>query len=313
MHELERIGELIKAEAERLGFGACGFAEAGRVPSEVTERYDSWVALGYHGEMSYLERNRELRQDPRLLLEGTKSLIMVALNYYPEQRPPSQLPKVASYAYGRDYHKVVKKKLDRLLHYIKEQIAPEVSGRAFADSAPILERYWAEQAGIGWVGKNGLLIVPKLGSYHVLGSLLVDIDLPWGKPMAERCGSCRRCLDACPTEAFVAPRMMDARRCISYLTIEQRGEIPRELAERMGDRLYGCDACQEQCPWNRRAQSSREQDFALRGVLKTLDYEAVETMSEEEFDRLFAGSPIRRAGIEGLRRTVRALRKIQPK
>lgn len=305
---MRAVADLIKTEAERLGFVACGLAKAEPIPLELADGVESWISQGYHGSMSYLERNTELRRDPRLLLPEAKSLIMVALNYYPEERPPSHLPQVASYAYGRDYHKVVKKQLDKLLAYIREAIDADVVGRSFADSAPIMERYWAERAGLGWCGKNGLLIIPKYGSFHVLGTLLISLELPPDSPMQNRCGTCRRCLDACPTQAFIAPKLLDARRCISYLTIEQSQEIPPELAERMGERLYGCDVCQEVCPWNRQAVASRVQDFALRSVLRELDCEAIEQMSQETFDRLFAGSPMRRAGLSGLQRTVRAIK-----
>lgn len=298
----------IKAEALRLGFSACGIARADRIPEAVASSYDAWLEQGYHGEMSYLERNRELRLDPRVLVPGTRSLIMVAMNYYPERRQAWHLPQFAYYAYGRDYHRVVKKRLDILLLFMRRDLGLEVSGRAFADSAPLLERYWAVQAGLGWIGKNGLLILPRQGSFFFLGALLVDLDLEPDSPMPSRCGACRKCLDSCPTQAFVAPGLMDARRCISYLTIEQTGEVPQELAHSMGARLYGCDACQQCCPWNRFARATEVADFALRPHLEALDAETLEAMTQAEFDTLFAGSAIRRAGLEGLKRSLRAIR-----
>ena len=304
---MEVVAE-IKAEALRLGFSACGVARAGRVPEEVLTEYDSWIETGYHGDMEYLARNRELRADPRLLLEGTRSLIMVAMNYYPAEKQHPDAPQFAYYAYGRDYHKVVKKRLDQLLHYMRQELGLEVEGRAFSDSAPIMERYWAERAGLGWRGKNSLLIIPRAGSYFFLGELLVDLELPEDEPMHNMCGRCERCLKACPTEAFLSPGRLDARRCISYLTIEQKGEIPPELAERMGRRVYGCDACQQCCPWNRYARPTTIEDYKPREALLSLSPEELEAMTEEEYLALFAGSAVKRAGLSGLQRTIRSLR-----
>lgn len=304
---MEVVAE-IKAEALRLGFSACGVARAGRVPKEVLTEYDSWIETGYHGDMEYLARNRELRADPRLLLEGTRSLIMVAMNYYPAEKQHPDAPQFAYYAYGRDYHKVVKKRLDQLLHYMRQELGLEVEGRAFSDSAPIMERYWAERAGLGWRGKNSLLIIPRAGSYFFLGELLVDLELPEDEPMRNMCGRCERCLKACPTEAFLSPGRLDARRCISYLTIEQKGEIPPELAERMGRRVYGCDACQQCCPWNRYARPTTIEDYKPREALLSLSPEELEAMTEEEYLALFAGSAVKRAGLSGLQRTIRSLR-----
>ena len=298
----------IKAEAYRLGFSACGIAQANAVPEEIMQEYDDWVDTGYHGDMDYLARNRELRSDPRLLLPGTKSLILVAMNYYPETKQDPEAPQFAYYAYGRDYHKVVKKHLDSLLHYMQEKLALQVEGRAFSDSAPIMERYWAEKAGLGWRGKNSLLIIPRAGSYFFLGELLVDIELPYDAPMRNLCGRCERCQQACPTEAFLAPGKLDARRCISYLTIEQKGEIPEELRERMGRRVYGCDACQQCCPWNRYARPTKVADYTPREALLSLSPEQLESMTEEEYLALFAGTAVKRAGLSGLQRTIRDLR-----
>lgn len=309
---IEEATQRIKAEAIRLGFSACGIARAEAAPKALYEGYEAWLAQGFNGEMSYLERNADPRQDPRVLVPGTRSLIVVAMNYYPHTFQPAHLPQFAYYAYGRDYHKVVKKRLDQLLAFIKREIALEVSGRAFSDSAPILERYWAHQAGLGWIGKNGLLIIPKAGSFFFLGELLVDIDLLPDEPMSGRCGACTRCLDSCPTKALLAPGVMDARRCISYLTIEQHGEIPQELSELIGARIYGCDACQTCCPWNRFARPSEVEDFRIRPHLLSLDVERLELMEQEEFDTQFAGQAIRRAGLSGLKRSLRAIRRNLP-
>lgn len=304
----QEVARLIKAEALRLGFSACGIARATEVRESEYKRVEAWVQEGLHGTMSYLERNTDLRRDPRLLLPGTRSLVMVAMNYYPAERQPSDAPQFAYYAYGRDYHKVVKKRLDALLSYIKSICSDEVVGRSFADSAPLLERYWAAEAGLGWRGRHGLLIIPGAGSFFVLGALLINIDLPADTPQPNRCGKCRRCLDACPTNALLGDGLMDARRCISYLTIEQSEEIPTELAERMGNRLYGCDACQEVCPWNRYARPTTVEDFSPRAAILGMRAELLEAMTEEGFSLAFAGSPVKRAGLNGLKRSLRAIR-----
>jgi putative iron-sulfur cluster-binding protein len=230
------------------------------------------------------------------------------MNYYPQQKQHPDAPQFAYYAYGRDYHKVVKKRLDQLLKYMQTELGLEVEGRAFSDSAPIMERYWAERAGLGWRGKNGLLIIPRAGSYFFLGELLVDIDLPCDEPMRSMCGRCERCLKACPTSAFLSPGRIDARRCISYLTIEQKGEIPTELRASIGKRVYGCDACQQCCPWNRYARPTTVEDYKPRERLLALSPEELEAMTEEEYLALFAGTAVKRAGLMGLQRTIRNLR-----
>ncbi len=301
------VAESIKAEAIRLGFDACGIARAEAVPDDIYAGVEAWISAGHHGSMSYMERNTELRRDPRLLVEGCRSLIVVALGYYPSARQETQLPQIAKYAYGRDYHKVVKKMLDQLLDFIVREVEPTATGRAFADSAPILERYWAERAGLGWRGKHGLLIIPRMGSYYLLGCLLTNLELPPDSPLPNRCGTCQRCLEACPTKALLGDGRMDARRCISYLTIESSEAIPSELAPLLGGRLYGCDTCQDVCPWNRWARPTRVRDFAPRWEILRLRPRDIETMEQEQFDRLFAGSAIRRAGLLGLQRTLRAI------
>lgn len=303
-----RIEDCIKAEALRLGFYTCGIARAEEVEEREYRAIEDWVEAGMHGEMSYLERNHDLRRDPRRLVEGTRSIIMVAMNYFPSRRQSDEAPQFACYAYGRDYHKVVKKRLDQLLDYIRQISPSEVSGRSFADSAPLLERYWAVKAGLGWRGKHGLLIIPGAGSFFVLGALLVSLELEADKPQANRCGSCTRCIDACPTRALLGGGLMDARRCISYLTIEQGGEIPQDLAESMGQRIYGCDTCQEVCPWNRKARPTEIADFEIRPAILEASIEGIEMMSEEDFALSFAGSPIKRAGLKGLQRSLRAIR-----
>ncbi|MDY5858223.1 MAG: tRNA epoxyqueuosine(34) reductase QueG [Porphyromonas sp.] len=300
--------DLIKAEALRLGFYACGIARATEVDPVEYQGIEDWVASGQHGTMSYLERNHDLRRDPRLLQPGTQSIIMVAMNYYPSVLQPAEAPQFAYYAYGRDYHRVVKKRLDQLLQYIQTLYSEPISGRSFADSAPIVERYWAVQAGLGWRGKHGLLIIPGAGSFFVLGTLLVSAELRADKPQSSRCGRCTRCLDACPTQALLAPGLMDARRCISYLTIESSQEVPADLAPLLGNRLYGCDVCQQVCPWNRFSRPTTEPDYAPRAAILGASWSGIAEMNEADFAQAFAGSAVKRAGLAGLHRSLRAIK-----
>lgn len=307
MQQADDFATAIKQRALALGFAACGITDADAVERETVLQYQQWRATGHHANMTYLERNDELRFDPRNLVSGAKSIIVVAMNYKPDTLQSAHLPQIAYYAYGRDYHKVVKKKLNKLLLFIQSK-CPECNGRAFADSAPILERYWACKSGLGWVGKNGLLIIPKVGSYVVLGELLVDISLAGDEPLVRNyCGRCRQCLDNCPTGALYAPGRLDARKCISYMTIEAKGEIPEEMHSRLGNRLYGCDACQQCCPHNRKTACTPIADFTPRQELLTLSPEDILALSPEEFDRISAGSPIRRAGLDGLQKTAQIL------
>lgn len=300
--------DLIKAEALRLGFYACGIARATEVDPVEYQAIEDWVASGQHGTMSYLERNHDLRRDPRLLQPGTQSIIMVAMNYYPSVLQPAEAPQFAYYAYGRDYHRVVKRRLDQLLQYIQTLYSEPISGRSFADSAPIVERYWAVQAGLGWRGKHGLLIIPGAGSFFVLGTLLVSAELRADKPQPSRCGRCTRCLDACPTQALLAPGLMDARRCISYLTIESSQEVPADLAPLLGNRLYGCDVCQQVCPWNRFSRPTTEPDYAPRAAILGASWSGIAEMNEADFAQAFAGSAVKRAGLAGLHRSLRAIK-----
>lgn len=298
---------LIKEEARRLGFSACGFAEAEALPPAVVGTYERFLSEGRHGEMDYLERNRELRYAPAALLPGTRTVISVALNYFPKTKQSPSAPQIAYYAYGKDYHRVVKRLLDQLLDYIRREICPEVTGRSFSDSAPIAERYWACRAGIGWVGRSGMLVLPEGGTFFFLGELLVDIPLPSDSPMVSRCGSCRRCIESCPTGA-ISEAGFDSRLCVSYLTIEHAGEIPQSLAEKLGNRFYGCDSCQLCCPWNRYAHPSEVEAFTPREALLSFNREDLATLDEDSYRHFFGGSAMKRAGLDGLLRNARALR-----
>lgn len=262
---MHSLSILIKNKAKELGFDACGIAEVASADTEVLF-FDRWIAEGCHAGMKYMENYRDIRLNPAGLVEGARSVISVALNYYPAQKQSPDSPRISYYAYGKDYHIVVKDKLRQLWEYITSLVPVLDStlpvARFFTDSAPILERYWAWKAGLGWIGKNTNLIIPGKGSFFFLGEIVTTLELDYDTPQKNRCGTCRRCLDSCPTGALERPGHLNANKCISYLTIEHKGDIPSEQASRLGDRLYGCDTCQEVCPWNRFASPTREVAFS---------------------------------------------------
>lgn len=304
----ERRALAIREEALRLGFSACGFAKAEPVSEEMAGVLDRWTENGYHADMQYMERNRHLRLDPTQLVPGCRTLIVVALNYYPKQLLPTEGYQIAYYAYGKDYHRVVKDKLNQLFAYIKTLI-PDVEGRAFCDTAPLLERYWAMKAGLGFIGLNRQLIIPGKGSYFFLGVLAVDAEI--GTPTLSikegvSCGSCKRCLIACPTGALTLDGI-NCRRCLSYLTIEHRGPIPEDMAQKLGRRIYGCDTCQRVCPHNKNAQSTEENSFEISPAVAQLTTEEWQQLTPERYKELFRHSAMERAGYEGLMRNLSSL------
>ena len=298
------FSEQIKQKALELGFDACGICRA--TDSEQEERYMAWLANESQGGMGYLERNIEKRLDPRLLVEGSKSIISVALNYYPHKLQGENVPQFAYYAYGEDYHDIVKGKLRELFDFIHET-HPEVTGRYFSDSAPVLERFWAAQAGLGFVGKNSLLIIPGKGSYFFLGELIIDLELDYDSPIAIDCGNCRRCLHACPTQAITAPFVVDAPRCISYQTIENKGEIDPQIIPNLENNIYGCDICQIVCPWNRFAKPHNTPEFMPKEEFLELDLKKLIDMDEETYREIFRRSAVKRAKYAGLKRNLTAL------
>lgn len=296
----------VKAEARRLGFSACGLAPAEPLaPWRQKERMAS-LQRGENGCMDYLARHTDLRADPRRLVEGARTVVSVALCYYPVHRLPAAAPQIAYYAYGRDYHDVVRGRLRQLLESLRAQ-DPTLEGRAFCDSAPVDERYWAWRCGLGFVGRNTQLILPHLGSYYFLGELIVTATADaYDRPLQLDCGNCRRCLDACPTGALYAPHRLDARRCLSYLTIEQRGPIPPEAAGAMGHTIYGCDRCQKACPHNRAPRPTTVAEFAPNHHLLHMTTADWQGLSHEAWCDLFRGSAVKRATYAGFMRNVRA-------
>ena len=298
---------MIKAEAKKLGFMFCGIAKAGFLEEEAP-KLEKWLKNNMHGEMQYMENHFDKRLDPRLLVDDAKSVISLGLNYFTEneQVDPSA-PKISKYAYGEDYHYVIKDKLKQLLNFINEQIG-EVSGRAFVDSAPVLDRAWAKKAGLGWIGKNTNLINKKAGSFFFLAELSVDLELEYDiEPTADHCGSCTRCIDACPTDAIVAPYVVDGSRCISYLTIELKNEIPNEFKGKMDNWMFGCDICQDVCPWNKFSVLHQEPSFNPHPELLGIDKREWEDITGEIFQKIFKNSAVKRTKFAGLKRNIEFL------
>jgi epoxyqueuosine reductase len=299
------LTEAIKARARELGFVACGITHPG--PTAHGDRLDEWLDRGYAGTMRYLHRQARRRKDPRLILPEARSVIVVLDNYYSPDGPSDRAaPRVAKYARGEDYHQVTGRRLNQLADFLRAHGAALT--RSYVDAGPVPERELAQRAGLGWIGKNTMLVSPAHGSFVFLGSVFTDLALRHDAPFdADRCGSCTRCLDACPTEAFVDSRVMDATRCISYLTIEQRGPIPEELADRLEGYAFGCDICNDVCPWNQRfAQPTAIAEFGRPSALSGKEPGAFEEMTEEEFDREYGRTPLERPGLVGMRRNLRA-------
>ena len=304
----QEYAEFIKQEALKLGFSACGIARAERL-SEHEQPLESWLAEGMHGAMGYMENHREKRLDPRLLVPGARSVIVVALNYFPQEKQHSDSSYIISkYAYGKDYHYILKEKLHQLSERLRDRV-PTHEGREFTDSAPVLERAWGVKAGLGWTGKNSCLIIPSKGSFFFLGELITNVelkaDLPFEKDL---CGTCRRCLDACPTGALVAPGKLDARKCISYLTIELKSPVPEPFRGNLEGRIFGCDICQDVCPYNRFAKATEEEGFKPLEPILTWDKNAWESLDENNFNQMVKklGSPIARVNYTKMKDNIRA-------
>jgi epoxyqueuosine reductase len=304
----EHTTQFIKALSSRLGFDYCGIARAEQLDDDA-RRLEQWLMKGYQGGMGYMERYFDLRIDPRKLVPGAESVITMLLNYYPSEEQAADAPKISKYAYGKDYHEIIRGKLNEFLAALRTEIG-DVSGRGFVDSAPVLERAWAMKSGLGWVGKNGNLITKKSGSYFFIATLIVDIPLVYDDAFAKDfCGSCTRCVSACPTEAIVEPGLIDGSRCISYLTIELKEEmIPAEFSDKMEGWMFGCDICQEVCPWNRFATPHQQE--ALQPLPELLDLGAAEweAMDEETFRTLMKHSPLKRSKWKGIKRNISFLK-----
>lgn len=302
------VSDRIKTKAKELGFMDCGISEA-RFLSEEKDRLINWLQEGMHGEMRYMNNHLEKRLDPRLLVENARSVISVLLNYFPAQKQVDpEAPVLSKYAFGTDYHFIMKDKLGELLKFIQTEIAP-CEGRCFVDSAPVLDRAWAARAGLGWIGKNTNLISTEHGSFFFIGELILDLELPVDdKVVRNHCGNCSRCIDACPTKALVAPFVLDARKCISYQTIENRGEIDPELKGKFENRVFGCDICQDVCPWNLKSETHSEPAFVADARLMNLSRDEWHSMDKPTFNELFRNSAVKRTRFEGLQRNMKFLK-----
>lgn len=294
----------IKTKAAELGFSACGVARAGRVSPEEEARLRRWLDEGRYAEMHYMANYLDKRLDPRLLMEGLKSIVSVAMNYAPRRRLATGEPQIAAYALGQDYHDVMRKRLHQLAAYVSSLLGRELTYRVFVDSGPVIERYWAAQAGLGWIGRNQLLIIPKAGSEFFLGELFLDFELDYDHPKPNHCGRCHRCIDHCPTHALADDHDFDAARCLSYQTIENRGELSEDAKEKMGDFIYGCDRCQLACPWNRFAKPTTIAEFQPSDELLSMTRQRWERLTVEDYRRLFKGSAVKRAKYAGLMRNI---------
>lgn len=299
-----RLSNEIKAEAQRLGFFACGIARAERVSPEEEEHLKCWLAKGLHADMAWMNNYLDKRLDPRLLMDGLQSIVSVAINYAPSQTIPSSEPQIAAYALGQDYHDVVKQKLRQLASFIYGPDLPMANYRVFVDSGPVLERYWAVQAGLGWIGKNRQLIIPHAGSMFFLGELFLDFETDYDHPMPSRCGHCTKCIDHCPTQAISRHHDFDSALCLSYQTIENRHELSDKAKETMGNMFYGCDRCQTSCPWNRFATPNSIPEFQPKAELLEMTQSKWENLTIEDYRRIFKGSAVKRVKFEGLKRNI---------
>jgi epoxyqueuosine reductase len=294
----------ISTKAKELGFFHIGFSKADFLEEEAP-RLENWLDQNYHGEMAYMANHFDKRLDPRLLVDDAKTVISLLFNYYTnEEQVDPEAPKISKYAYGDDYHDVIKTKLKELIAYIQDEIG-EVNGRGFVDSAPVMDKAWAKKAGIGWLGKNSNLIHPKKGSFFFIADLIIDLELEADGPIKDYCGTCTRCIDACPTDAIIQPYVVNGSKCISYLTIELKDELlPSEFKGKMDNWMFGCDICQDVCPWNRFSVLHQEERFQAKPSLLELSKKDWLDLQEEGFQILFKGSPVKRTKFSGLKRNI---------
>ena len=299
--------QLIKSEAFHLGFLSCGISKANFLEEEAP-RLETWLKKGMHGEMAYMENYFDKRLDPRLLVDGAKSVVSLLLNYYPSEFQNLDSYKISKYAYGQDYHFVIKDKLKDLLKFIQTEIG-EVNGRVFVDSAPVLDKAWASKSGLGWIGKNSNLITKQVGSFYFIAELIIDLELEYDLPTTDHCGSCTACIDACPTQAIVQPYVVDGSKCISYFTIELKENIPAEMNGKFDDWMFGCDICQDVCPWNKFSKSHKEPLFDPNPKILSFSKKDWQEITEDVFKKIFKNSAVKRTKLDGLKRNVDFLNK----
>lgn len=301
----DKYANIIKTQAKSLGFDFCGIAKADFLEEEAP-KLEAWLNQNYHGKMGYLANHFDKRLDPRLLVDGAKTVVSLIYNHFPVKEIPSgpEDLKLAKYAYGEDYHFVIKDKLKTFLQHLREEIG-EIAGRAFVDSAPVMERQWAQKAGLGWQGKNSLLLNRTMGSFFFLAELIIDLEVSPDPPMVkDYCGTCTRCIDACPTDAIVQAGVVDGSKCISYFTIELKEEIPQEVKGKFENWVFGCDICQDVCPWNRFSKPHQEQRFLPHPDLAAFTRKDWEEITLETFQKVFKNSPLKRAKFDGLKRNI---------
>jgi len=301
-----KYAQLIKAEAKRLGFLSCGISKAGFLETEAP-RLERWLKNNAHGEMHYMENHFDKRLDPTKLVEDSKSVISLLLNYYPKQQQNKDTYKISKYAYGQDYHSVIKDKLKELAHTIQTEIG-DISGRAFVDSAPVLDKAWAAKSGLGWIGKNSNLITQGVGSFYFIAELIIDLDLEYDTPTNDHCGTCTACLDACPTQAITEPYVVDGSKCISYFTIELKDQLPNDLKNNFDDWMFGCDVCQDVCPWNKFSKPHNEPLFNTNPGLLNFSKKDWEEITEDVFKKVFQKSAVKRTKFKGLQRNIAFLK-----
>ena len=297
-----KYSQFIKDEAKRLGFLSCGISRAEFLEQEAP-RLEKWLQSNAHGEMRYMENHFDKRLDPTKLVEGSKSVVSLLLNYYPSEIQNAESYKLSKYAYGTDYHFVIKDKLKLLLHSIQDEIG-EVHGRAFVDSAPVLDKAWAAKSGLGWVGKHSNLITQQVGSFYFIAELIIDLDLDYDTPTTDHCGTCTACIDACPTQAITEPYVVDGSKCISYFTIELKENIPNDFKGQFDDWVFGCDICQDVCPWNKFSKAHSEPLFNPHPELLDMSKKDWEEITEDTFKKVFQKSALKRTKYSGLIRNI---------
>ncbi len=307
MDQLQQHTAFIKKTAARIGFDHCGIARAQKLEDDAI-RLEKWLHKGMHGSMQYMENYFDLRVDPAKLVPGARSVITVLKNYYPEQEQQAGAPKISKYAFGKDYHEVIREQLTELIGQIRDELG-EIQGRGFVDSAPVLERSWAQRSGLGWVGKNGNLINRQAGSFFFIATLITDLELVYDDPFAKDfCGTCTKCIDACPTQAILPDKVVDGSRCISYFTIELKEMlIPGEMKGKFDNWMFGCDTCQDICPWNSFSSPTKEMQFTPLPEILDLSTREWEMMTEESFKKIFKDSPLRRSKFKGIQRNLHFL------
>lgn len=302
----EKYTQLIKAESKRLGFLSCGISKAGFLEEEAP-RLENWLNKNHHGQMAYMQNHFDKRLNPTLLVEDSKSVISLLLNYYPSEFQNPDSYKISKYAYGQDYHFVIKEKLKELLNTIQTEVG-EVTGRVFVDSAPVLDKAWAAKSGLGWIGKNSNLITQKVGSFYFIAEIIIDLDLEFDNAVTDHCGTCTACIDSCPTEAIVSPYVVDGSKCISYFTIELKENIPTEMKGKFDDWAFGCDVCQDVCPWNRFSKSHSEPLLNPNNELLSYSKKDWEEITNEVFLKTFKNSAVKRTKLDGIKRNIAFLK-----